>query len=64
MRGARPPLRDGYDRIGPVHPYLAFAGVLLLDMVILLVVLGALSALGDSIEDALWPGGFDMIRGL
>ncbi|MCD2324536.1 hypothetical protein LQ953_10975 [Sphingomonas sp. IC-56] len=64
MRRARPPLRDGFDRVGPFHPYVAFAGVLLLDLVIVLVVLGVVSAIGDSIEDAIWPGGFDMIRGL
>ena len=64
MHDARPPLGDGFDRIGPVHPYVAFAGVLLLNLMIVLAVLGALSAAGDSIEDAIWPGGFDMIRGL
>lgn len=60
----RPPLPDGYDRIGPFHPHVVWAGVLLLDLALLLLILGAIAAIGDSIEDAIWPGGFDAIRAL
>lgn len=64
MRKPRPPLRDGYDRVGPFHPYLAWAGVLLLDLALLFLILTLIAMIGDSIEDALWPGGTDWIRSL
>lgn len=64
MRREHPPFADGYDRVGPFHPYVAWAGVLLLDLALLIVLLGGLAALGDSIEDAIWPGGFDAIEAL
>ena len=42
---SRPPLRSGLDTVGPFHPYLAFAGVILLDLlglaVIVLLLVGA-----------------------
>jgi len=64
MRNARPPLPDGYDRIGPFHPYLVWAAVLLVDLAGLVLILALVAMIGDSIEDALWPGGFDWIRAL
>ncbi|QDX27170.1 hypothetical protein FPZ54_14940 [Sphingomonas suaedae] len=58
------PTRDGFDRIGPFHPYFVWAGVLALDLLIIVFVLGALTALGDTIEDAIWPGGVDLVDAL
>lgn len=57
MTGGRPPLRDGLDAIGPFHPYVVYAGVLLLDLAILLFVLAAFTFVGDTVEDLIWPGG-------
>lgn len=58
------PTREGYDRIGPFHPYFVWAGVLLLDLVIIAFILAALTAAGDTIEDAIWPGGIDLVDAL
>ena len=60
MRG-RDPLPDGYDRVGPFHPYIAWAAVIAVDLLIVLFALAVLAMIGDSIEDAIWPGGFDWI---
>ena len=57
----RPPLRSGLDRIGPFHPYLAYAAVLALDLVGLLLILAALVWIGDTAEDLLWPGGTEWV---
>ena len=58
----RPPLRDGLDRVGPFHPYVAFAAVLLVDLFIVMLFLGMLAYLGDKVEDAIWPGGDDWVE--
>jgi len=58
---SRDPLPDGYDRVGPFHPYLAWAGVGLVDIALLMLILAVLAMIGDSIEDALFPGGIDLI---
>lgn len=62
MLDARDPLPDGYDRVGPFHPYVAWAAVVLVDLIGLMLILAAIAMIGDSIEDAIWPGGFDAIR--
>lgn len=64
MLDSRPPLPDGYDRVGPLHPYVAWAAVLVVDLICLCLILAVVAMIGDSIEDALWPGGFDWIRAL
>ena len=64
MDDAPPPFADGYDRVGPLHPYMAFAGVLLLDLVLALILLSIVAMVGDTIEDVLFPGGIDWIREL
>lgn len=61
MAGGRPPFRDGLDAIGPFHPYLAFAAVLLLDLAAVLLLLAALTLVGDRIEDLLLPGGTEWV---
>jgi hypothetical protein len=57
----RPPLPDGFDRIGPFHPYLVIAAVLLVDLLAVLLVVGVLTFVGDKIEDVIWPGGREWV---
>lgn len=42
---SRPPLKSGFDPVGPFHPYLVYAAVLLLDLagvvIIVLLLVGA-----------------------
>lgn len=57
MARRRAPLSDGFDTIGPFHPYIALAGVLLFDLALILMVLGAFTLIGDKVEDMIWPGG-------
>lgn len=57
----RPPMRSGLDRVGPFHPYIAFAAVLLLDLVGLVLGIAILIWLGDLVEDLIWPGGSEWI---
>ncbi len=52
---------DGMDRIGPFHPYLVYAAVLLLNLLIVAAVLVALTAVIDWTEDLIWPGGPEML---
>ncbi|MFV0623721.1 hypothetical protein ACBY01_06895 [Sphingomonas sp. ac-8] len=53
--------RDGFDRIGPFHPYVVWAAVLLVDLIAILAVLAVLTMAGDRIEDRLWPGGTEWV---
>lgn len=62
MRRERAPLPDGFDRIGPFHPYVVLIGVAILDLIIIASAIAVLAMLGDAVEDAIWPGGFDVIR--
>jgi len=57
----RPPCRDGMDRVGPFHPYFAFAAVLIVDLIGLVLLLAALVWVGDRIEDLFWPGGREWV---
>jgi hypothetical protein len=61
MADERPPLPDGFDPIGPFHPYVVMTAVLLLDVLALLLILGALTFVGDKIEDVIWPGGREWV---
>lgn len=58
----RPPLSDGFDPVGPFHPYLVMAAVLLLDILAILLVIAALTYVGDKIEDVIWPGGREWVN--
>lgn len=64
MRKQRAPLPDGFDRVGPFHPYLVWIGVAILDIFIIAAAFALLAMLGDAVEDAIWPGGFDVIQAL
>jgi len=57
----RPPLRSGLDRIGPFHPYLVYAAILLLDLIVAALILLALTWIGDRVEDLIWPGGTEWV---
>ena len=58
---SRPPLKSGFDRIGPFHPYLVYAAVLALDLLGVLLILAVLVWIGDTAEDLLWPGGTEWV---
>ena len=53
---------DGFDRIGPFHPAIAWAGVLLLDLLAVLLVLAAVTVAADRIEDLVAPGGVEWVQ--
>lgn len=53
--------RDGYDTIGPFHPYLVWAAVLLAQVAIVVAIVLALTMAGDRIEDQLFPGGQEWV---
>jgi len=57
----RPPLKGGLDPIGPFHPSLVYAAVLLLDLIGLLLIILILLWIGDLVEDLIWPGGYEWI---
>jgi hypothetical protein len=57
----RPPLKGGLDPVGPFHPYLVYAAVLLLNLAVLLLGILILLWIGDVIEDLIWPGGREWI---
>lgn len=58
----RSPLPDGFDPVGPFHPYIAFGAVLLLDLLIVLLLLVAITFVGDKVEDVIWPGGREWVE--
>lgn len=60
-RPPRAPMKNGFDRVGPFHPYVAFGAVILLDLLALALILTALVWVGDRIEDRLWPGGTEWV---
>lgn len=57
----RPPFSDGFDSIGPFHPFLVASAILLLDVLAILLVLAAMTFVGDKIEDVIWPGGREWV---
>lgn len=57
----RKPLSDGFDSVGPFHPYLVTVAVLLLDIALILLVLTSLTFVGDRLEDVIWPGGKEWV---
>lgn len=46
---------DGYDRIGPFHPYLVWAAVMLVNLAGVVLILTMVLASADWIEDLFWP---------
>jgi hypothetical protein len=58
---SRLPLRSGLDPIGPFHPYLVFAAVILLDLAAALAILSAIAWIGDKTEDVVTPGGTEWL---
>jgi hypothetical protein len=56
------PLDGGFDPVGPFHPYLVYAAILLLDFAALLLILAALVWIGDTAEDMIWPGGTEWVN--
>jgi len=57
----RAPRKGELDRIGPFHPYLVYAAIILVDLIGLFLILAALTWIGDRIEDWLWPGGSEWV---
>jgi hypothetical protein len=55
-------LKSGLDPVGPFHPYLVYAAVILLDLLGLLLILAALVWIGDTAEDLFWPGGTEWVE--
>ncbi|WP_033919649.1 hypothetical protein [Sphingomonas sp. 37zxx] len=49
--------RQRMDMVGPVHPYVAFAAVILFDVLLLAAITLALVVTGDKVEDVIAPGG-------
>lgn len=57
----RKPLPDGFDSVGPFHPYVVMVAVLLLDIALILLVLTSVTFVGDKLEDVIWPGGKEWV---
>ena len=49
--------KDGFDRIGPFHPAFVWGAVIVLDLIIVLAILLAVTKIGDKVEDVVFPGG-------
>ena len=60
-RPNRPPLKSGLDPIGPFHPYLVYAGIILLDLIGAVLIVAGLVWISDEVEDLLWPGGSEWV---
>ncbi len=59
---SRAPMRNGFDRVGPFHPYVAFGAILLLDLAAAILIFLALAWVADRIEETFWPGGTDWVQ--
>lgn len=60
-RFGRPAFKGGLDPVGPFHPYVAYAAVLLFDLAIMILGVAILLWIGDLAEDRIWPGGNEWI---
>ncbi len=49
--------KDGFDRIGPFHPAFVWGAVIVLDLIVVLAILLAVTKIGDKVEDVVFPGG-------
>ena len=61
-RPTRPPLRSGLDTAGPLHPFIVYAGIVLLDLAGAALILTGLVWISDEVEDLLWPGGSEWVE--
>ncbi|HTG39946.1 hypothetical protein [Sphingomonas sp.] len=52
---------DGFDRVGPFHPFIAWTAVALFDLCLVLAVATTLLAGVDWTEDMIWPGGPELL---
>jgi hypothetical protein len=52
---------DGFDRVGPFHPFIAWAAVALFDLCLVVAVATTLLAGVDWTEDVIWPGGPELL---
>lgn len=53
--------KDGFDRIGPFHPAFVWGAVIVLDLIIVLALLLAVTKIGDKVEDVVFPGGTEWV---
>lgn len=53
--------KDGFDRIGPFHPAFVWGAVIVLDLIIVLALLLAVTKIGDKVEDLVFPGGTEWV---
>ncbi|UZK70896.1 hypothetical protein OKW76_07710 [Sphingomonas sp. S1-29] len=49
--------RQRMDMVGPFHPYVAFAAVIVFDLLLIAAILLAVVVTGDKVEDVVAPGG-------
>ncbi|UUL81401.1 hypothetical protein [Sphingomonas qomolangmaensis] len=49
--------RQRMDMVGPFHPYLVFAGIILFDVLLIGALAMAVVVTGDKVEDVVAPGG-------
>lgn len=52
---------EGYDRIGPFHPWLVWAAVVVFDLALLALIVTFVLAGADWTEDLIWPGGPEVL---
>ncbi|WP_156349197.1 MULTISPECIES: hypothetical protein [unclassified Sphingomonas] len=57
MRDAAGVTRDGFDRIGPFHPAFVWGAVIVIDLIVVIALLLAVTKIGDKVEDVVSPGG-------
>ena len=60
-RRAREPLKSGLDRVGPFHPYLVYAAIVVVDLIGVALLVLALVWVSDQVEDLIWPGGREWV---
>lgn len=53
--------RDGYDRVGPFHPFVAWGAVALFDVALIASVAVTMLVGVDWIEDLIFPGGPELL---
>lgn len=50
------------DRIGPFPLWIVYAAILILDLLLVLALVTAVTWARDRIEDAIWPGGSEWVH--
>lgn len=61
MRRTATTTNDGYDRIGPFHPKLVWAAILLVEIIVIAALLTGFVWVGDKVEDQIAPGGTEWV---